>query len=274
MKDLFTKNNSINLHFDVDKIIESFVLSTIFNNNQAVMLVVDSLNHKIIDSNGAAEEFYGYTRNKLLTMDMCLINIVHDLLSRFKWTPSSLFSVSEKIIHSLKHLIPADRTINTIITQSSVFLDADQSHSMAVIINNLFTNCIEHAFLDGQEIRVNIEIREKKEEITCIYKDNGPGFSEKVLKSESYNVGLYPIKNIAEDDFLVSEMIEGELLNSGYGIAGKAIQLSEQDLMILNELKEKNRQLWEASQFSETMMKEIDHRVKNNFQLISGFLKP
>ncbi|MCK5199261.1 MAG: PAS domain-containing protein, partial [Spirochaetales bacterium] len=126
------------------------------------------------------------------------ISIAHDLLSRSKWAPISLFSLSEKIVHSLNHLIPAGRSIRTEITNSSVFLDADQSHSMAVVINELFTNCIEHASHEGGEVEVKIKIIEKKGKITYIYSDTGPGFSKKVLNSESYNVGLYLINNIVE----------------------------------------------------------------------------
>ncbi|TKJ47393.1 hypothetical protein CEE34_04155 [Candidatus Aerophobetes bacterium Ae_b3a] len=90
------------------------------------------------------------------------ISIAHGLLSRSHWAPISFLTLSEKIIHSLSHLIPAGRSIETEINHSSVFLNADQSHSMAIVINELFTNCIEHAFHEGEEIKVKIEIKERK----------------------------------------------------------------------------------------------------------------
>jgi PAS domain S-box-containing protein len=138
------------------------------------------------------------------------ISIAHDLLSRSQWAPISLYSLSEKIVHSLNHLIPSDRSIKTEITHSSVFLDADQSHSMAVVINELFINCIEHASHEGGELKVNIEIIEGKGKITYIYCDNGPGFSEKILNYESYNVGLYLIKNIVEQNLRGSVIMENK----------------------------------------------------------------
>jgi PAS domain S-box-containing protein len=124
------------------------------------------------------------------------ISVAHEMLSRTYWAPVPIFKLAEKIIHSLNHLIPKDRQIDTIISPSNILLDADQSHSLAIIINELFSNSIEHASIPGGKIKVEIDIIEKNGKILFIYRDSGPGFPESILKSEFHNVGMYLMKNI------------------------------------------------------------------------------
>ncbi|MCK5153414.1 MAG: PAS domain-containing protein, partial [Spirochaetales bacterium] len=126
------------------------------------------------------------------------ISIAHEMLSRSQWTAISVSKLTEKIIHSLNHLIPKDRVINTKIIPSDIFLDADQSHSIAIIINELFSNSIEHATSPGEKLTVEIEMKEKEGTIILTFKDNGPGYPVEILKSEFKNVGMYLIKNIVE----------------------------------------------------------------------------
>ena len=136
------------------------------------------------------------------------ISIAHEMLSRSQWAPISLYKLADRIIHSLNHLIPNDREIVSKINPSKIFLDADQSHSIAIIINELFSNSIEHAAKVGEVILVDLNIISENGEIKFVYKDNGPGFPENVLKSEFKNVGMYLIKNIVEQSLRGSMKIE------------------------------------------------------------------
>ena len=126
------------------------------------------------------------------------ISLAHELLSKSQWAPISINKLTEKIIHSLQHLIPKDRIVDVKLKPSDIFLDADQSHNTAILINELFTNTIEHASHPGENLVVEIEINKTKESITLLYRDNGPGYPDEILNSEFYNVGMYLIKNIVE----------------------------------------------------------------------------
>jgi PAS domain S-box-containing protein len=136
------------------------------------------------------------------------LSIAHELLSRSNWTPVSLALLTEKIIHSLSHLIPGDRSVITNIKPAAVFLDTDRSHSMAVVINELFSNSIKHALPKGTELEITIEILEQEGNISYLYCDSGPGFPSKVLAYEYSNVGLYLIQNIVKQSLRGSVKIE------------------------------------------------------------------
>ncbi len=51
---------------------------SIFENNHAVMLLIDPVTRKIVDVNPAAVKFYGYSRNELISMDMNKINTLSE----------------------------------------------------------------------------------------------------------------------------------------------------------------------------------------------------
>jgi diguanylate cyclase (GGDEF)-like protein/PAS domain S-box-containing protein len=52
--------------------------SSLFENNHSVMLIVDPANGKIIDANPAACNYYGYSREKLKSLNISDINILSD----------------------------------------------------------------------------------------------------------------------------------------------------------------------------------------------------
>lgn len=129
------------------------------------------------------------------------ISIAHEMLSSSQWSPIPISTLTERIIHSLKYLIPKDRKISTKINSSEIMLDADQTHSIAIIVNELFTNSIEYASNPESPLEIVIDIFLTEEgDIKLIHSDNGPGFPENIIAFENYNVGIYLIKNIVEQN--------------------------------------------------------------------------
>lgn len=138
------------------------------------------------------------------------ISLAHELLSRSQWTPVSFYKLTDKIIHSLNHLIPKDRKVDVSLLPSNILLDADQSHGTAILINELYSNSIEHASHPGEKLEVKIEIKEKNETIFLLYRDSGPGYPEKVLQSDFSNVGMYLIANIIDQSLRGSFIISND----------------------------------------------------------------
>jgi two-component sensor histidine kinase/sensor domain CHASE-containing protein len=63
------------------------------------------------------------------------------------------------------------------ISEREIYLDADSAVSCGLLVNELLSNCLKHAFPDGREGKVFIGIEAGEEdEITIFVKDDGVGF--------------------------------------------------------------------------------------------------
>lgn len=70
----FENTSSNRLEFLADKPVRTIALDDVFRNHNAVILLINPANGKIIDANIAAERFYGYPLEELCTMNMSEIN--------------------------------------------------------------------------------------------------------------------------------------------------------------------------------------------------------
>lgn len=86
---------------------------------------------------------------------------------------------------------------NILITQDiDDFLDINQSIFCAIILNELITNAIKHAFEDSGTI--NISLRKDKGKHLLIVQDNGKGFIKKDISSNKF--GLLLVQSLVEQD--------------------------------------------------------------------------
>ncbi len=80
-----------------------------------------------------------------------------------------------------------------------ILLSIDQTIPLGLIINELITNSVKHAFKDLENCKNNIEIEIsiKKNNILVIYSDNGIGYqSENLMKT---SLGLRLIKMLVQE---------------------------------------------------------------------------
>jgi two-component sensor histidine kinase len=84
-----------------------------------------------------------------------------------------------------------------------IYLNIDTALPMGLIVNELVSNCIKHAFPDGTG-NINISLVSDKEEYILTVSDNGIGLSEDVDPFESNSLGLKLVDSL-------SVQLEGEL---------------------------------------------------------------
>ena len=86
---------------------------------------------------------------------------------------------------------------------------------MALVINELSTNTVKHALDDKELVHIDVTIEAHEGLITLIYRDDGPGYPDEVLRFNQQSLGLYLIQT------LVRSGMRGkfELLNENGAVA-------------------------------------------------------
>ncbi len=140
---------------------------------------------------------------------------VHSLLSASEWAPLRLSDLAMEIIRAALKTLPRDKELSIDVASSPIRVTPDQAHSLALVFNELATNTIRHATVEGELRTVTVDIALDGDTIVCEYRDNGPGFPEGVLRGEGRNVGLNLVQNV------VCRTLHGELIlrNDGGAVA-------------------------------------------------------
>ena len=76
------------------------------------------------------------------------------------------------------------------ISPSAVRVDSDQAHHLTLVINELATNSIKHGFTETSRPRIDIDITEIDDKISFIFRDNGAGYSENIIRGEFVETGI------------------------------------------------------------------------------------
>lgn len=96
--------------------------------------------------------------------------------------------------------------------EGPVFLGMDKALPCSLIINELVTNCLKHAFLPGEGGEIRIEFRRDGQDgylLTVL--DDGAGFPEDVDYRSTKSLGLQLVVNLAEVQLQGSlELLTGE----------------------------------------------------------------
>jgi len=131
---------------------------------------------------------------------------VHDLLSASEWAPLPLSSLAGQVIKSATQMCPRDKQVFIDVHPSQVQVTPDQAHNLAIVINELATNTIQHTLPGRSTARISVRIAlEENNNIVLEIQDDGPGYPEDVLQLERHAVGFDLIKN------LTRQSLRGEL---------------------------------------------------------------
>ncbi|MBI3590158.1 MAG: histidine kinase N-terminal domain-containing protein [Candidatus Melainabacteria bacterium] len=145
------------------------------------------------------------------------ITLVHEFLAQADNV--QIVAVGQLIKDIVKNLQRTlgyeDKKINvTINCPSDFFLDSEQAVSIALVVNELISNCYEHAFINISvgEIVIDITFDDKSDDsFILVVKDNGVGLPNDFNKDKPSSLGWH-IVNI-----LVTEDLDGKICINNLG---------------------------------------------------------
>ncbi len=103
---------------------------------------------------------------------------------------NNLKRLTENIISTMNF----DADIETVFDLDEVLLNVNQAITCSLIVNEVITNAIKHAFEGRESGRIDISCREKDGRIILTIKDNGVGVPEDLLSADSQSVGMQLIE--------------------------------------------------------------------------------
>ena len=133
------------------------------------------------------------------------ITTTHSLLAEAQWRPLPLVRLVTEIIHVALSASPIRQYIKVQVQSdesdlgtNEMLISPQQATALAIIINELSTNSIKHAFMERQQGRIVLHIHHEdvaeKQLITLTYHDDGPGWPQEVLNGTKSNIGLRLIR--------------------------------------------------------------------------------
>jgi PAS domain S-box-containing protein len=161
------------------------------NNLQIVSSLLNLQSQYIKDQN--ALDVFKESQNRVRSMA-----IIHEKL--YKSTDMSKIDFADYISELTESLFfnyridPAKIRLTK--TLDNVFFDVDTAIPCGLIVNELITNCLKHAFPDDRKGNINVELSKNDTSYYLCVKDDGIGFADDIDYKNTESLGLQLVNNL------------------------------------------------------------------------------
>jgi two-component sensor histidine kinase len=150
------------------------------------------------------------TLNRILS-----IAAVHELLSRDDLDSVSVKKVTEQILHATKQsVVPPGKSISFQVEGPEIHLPLSKATSLALVINELVQNAVEHGFRHLDSGRIWIRLAEDENEVCVTVFNDGEPLPEGFDPGRTHNLGLRIVTDLVRGGLggtFVMETTEGIL---------------------------------------------------------------
>ncbi len=135
--------------------------------------------------------------NDVLTRILA-ISAVHDLLSREDLDHVGLKSIADALVHHHQSsLLLPNKTIEFLVRGEEIKLNMNQATQVALVLNELISNAIEHGFEVCSKGDIHVTVEEKEGEVLLWVSNNGDKLPEGFDPSKSNSLGLQIVANLS-----------------------------------------------------------------------------
>ncbi len=129
------------------------------------------------------------------------ISVVHEFLSQQDREFIDVAEVTKNILDLvIQNMLEPDFNIETVLNGQTVILPSEQASSLALVINELIQNSIEHGFVGRKEGLIGVDITTTPESYQIDIYDNGIGLPEDFSLQNTSSLGLQIVRTLIEND--------------------------------------------------------------------------
>ncbi|MDO8585710.1 MAG: GAF domain-containing protein [Armatimonadota bacterium] len=137
------------------------------------------------------------------------IAAVHEMLSQENMDNVSIKKIAENIIAATSQgLVPPDKHITMSVRGVDVFLPSGKATSVALILNELIQNAVEHGFKSISGGKITVELGEEQDELKMVISNDGEPLEPDFDFRKARGMGLQIVENLVHDNLNGSFTLE------------------------------------------------------------------
>lgn len=129
------------------------------------------------------------------------ISVVHEFLSQQDAEFINVAEVSRNILDMVsQNMLEPEFNLQAVFKGETIILPSDEASSLALVINELVQNSLEHGFIGRREGLIGVDIRTLSDTYEIEIYDNGIGISDDFDIDASRSLGLQIVRTLVEND--------------------------------------------------------------------------
>ena len=142
------------------------------------------------------------------------VAVIHEFLSEDEHQPINIRDVCQRVAYQVRQVAGSPgQEIEIDIVGPNIRLPASQATPVAMVMNELVLNAMEHGLGDRQEGRIEIELRDLGDTVQLVIQNSGRALPPDFDPQQSHSLGLQIVHTLVTDDLkgqLQIESINGD----------------------------------------------------------------